>query len=237
MFQLRSRLTVALAGAIVAAAALAVPVGAQASDGVVWVAHGIPGVRVDVCVNGDAARTNFRYGARFRAEVPALTALRVKVRAHVPDAACSGEVLIRRILSVEPGANVTALATLRANKPTIVTWSNSPLLTAGAEPSTTVTVHHEAQAGPMLFWIVSGGFVPVGLGPIGIQVGRYAEIGPIPVVPGPNVYAATPFNGQTPLVNPQIRVFADLTDYQLILVGTNAENYRWIRFGEAAPVG
>ena len=236
MFQIKSRLSVALGGAILAAAALAAPVGAQAADGVVWVAHGIPGVKVDVCVNGAAAKTDFRYGARFRAEVPALTPLRVKVRAHSPAGACAGEVLIRELLSVEPGANVTALATLRAGKPVIVTWSNSPLLTAGPGTGTTVTVHHEAKAGTMLFWLANGLVLTGFEGAVGIQVGQYATVGPIPVIPGPNVIAATPFNGQTPLVNPAIRIFSDLTDYQLILVGTGPDNYRWIRFGNPALV-
>ncbi|MFO1539693.1 MAG: hypothetical protein ACKOTZ_04475 [Chloroflexota bacterium] len=233
MFQLRSRLAVALGAAIVAAAALAVPAGALGPSGVVWVAHGIPGVKVDVCVNGATARADFRYGNRFRADVPALTPLRVKVRAHVAGDPCTGAVLIREILSVEPGANVTALATLRAGEPRIVTWANNALLTTCVPTLTTVTVHHQAKAGPMLFVLTDGAIpLPVGVGgAIGVQVPRFGTVGPIPVMPGPNLVAAAPLLGQTPTIPPSIRVFADLTDYQLVLVGTNADNYRWIRYG------
>lgn len=235
MFQLRSRLAIALGSAILTAAALAGPV-AAGDTAVVWVAHGIPGVKVDVCVNGDPARVKFTYGSRFRAEVPALTTLTVKVRAHVSGAPCTGDVLIRDRYSFEPGANVTALATLRAGEPTLVTWSNSPLLTAGPGPSTTVTVHHEAKAGTMIFWVTDG-ILPMGLdGAIGIQMARTAAVGPVPLTPGPNIFAATPFNGQTPFLPPSVRVFEDLTAYQLILVGMNDDNYRWIRFGNPIAV-
>lgn len=237
MSRIRSRITLALAGALMAAAALAAPVGAAEDTGVAWIAHGIPDARVDVCVNGDAARTDFRYGGRFRTELPALTRLNVKIRAHVRTGACTGPVLIREILSVEPGTNITILATIRAREPQLVHWANSPWYTAGAGGSSSVTVHHEAQAGRMLF-LLTGGTVPlpVGVGgPVGIPIAREGAAGPIDVVPGPHLLAATPLFGQTPNMPPTIRELADHTDYQLILVGTNQGNYRWILYGNARP--
>ncbi|MFO1539694.1 MAG: hypothetical protein ACKOTZ_04480 [Chloroflexota bacterium] len=233
-----TRLARALGGALIAAAvlstgALAAPAEInEPGTAQVWVAHGIPGAKVDVCVNGDAVRTGFLYGGRFRAEVPAYTPLTVKVRAHDGAGACTGAVLIRARLSLNAGANVTALATLRAGEATLVTWSNRTPVAGCGGGDTSVTVHHEAKAGPMLFFWITGGLLPAGLA--GIQIPRTASFGPFDVPAGPNIFAATPFFGATPFVDPTVRVFAELTDYQLILVGTNAENYRWIRFGNPA---
>ncbi len=238
MFPISSRMTLALAGALMAAAALAAPVGAAEETGVAWIAHGIPDARVDVCVNGDTVRTDFRYGTRFRTELPALTRLNVKIRAHVRTGACTGPVLIREILSVEPGTNITILATIRAREPQLVHWANSPQLTDCIVAST-VTVHHEAKAGTMLFFLTNGDIpVPVGFmgGGLGITVARNGTAGPIPIAPGPNLLAATPLFGQTPNMPPTIRMFAELTRYQLVLVGTNAGNYRWILYGDPLEV-
>lgn len=238
MVGLRGRLTIMLGGAVLAAAALAAPVGAQNGTGDIWIAHGIPGVKVDVCVNGDTVRAGFLYGGRFRAEVPAETPLTVKVRAHAAEA-CTGTVLIRDRVSVSTNGNVTALATLRDGAPTLVTWNNRPQAATCGGGDVSVTVHHEAKAGRMVFWLAGGSLGVMGVtlgdpGALGIPVGRTESAGPIPVLVGPNVYAATPLFGETPLMPPVLRLFAELTDYQLILVGTNPDNYRWIRFGNPA---
>ena len=73
--RMKKLLTAALTGAM-AVGLFALP--ASAGGGAtVFVAHGIPGVKVDVCVNGAEARSNFKYGRAFElgTGIPATDAL------------------------------------------------------------------------------------------------------------------------------------------------------------------
>ena len=82
---MRKLLTAFLTGALMLGATSGIATAAAGpSGGTIWVAHGIPGVKVDVCVDGAEARSNFKYGHAFALEgVPAGT-YTVKVRLAAP---------------------------------------------------------------------------------------------------------------------------------------------------------
>ena len=65
---MRRLLTAFLTGALMLGATSGIATAAAGpSGGTIWVAHGIPGVKVDVCVDGAEARSNFKYGHAFAA--------------------------------------------------------------------------------------------------------------------------------------------------------------------------
>src|SRR5512141_1027139 len=66
--KMRRLITGLLAGTMAMAAFGGTASAGAPAGGTIFVAHGIPGVKVDVCVNGAEARSNFKYGNSFALE-------------------------------------------------------------------------------------------------------------------------------------------------------------------------
>jgi uncharacterized protein YaiE (UPF0345 family) len=100
-----------IASVAIAAGAFLLPTAAIAApNATVWVLHGVPGAKVDVCVNGAEVASNFTYGNRFSASLPD-GAYRVAIRAAEPGT-CTGEVVKRRRVAVDAGKNYSLVAGL-----------------------------------------------------------------------------------------------------------------------------
>ncbi|MFN8631224.1 MAG: DUF4397 domain-containing protein [Chloroflexota bacterium] len=116
-------------------------------------AHGIPGVAVDVCVNnGIVAKANFKYGQQFKASLPAGKYIfRVRLHTAVP---CKGKVVIYKSLTLTEGLNATAVANVQGGKPHLSIFANS--FTGVDGTHATVTVRHAASAPTVDVWVNGG---------------------------------------------------------------------------------
>jgi hypothetical protein len=224
--RMKKLLTAALTGAM-AMGLFALP--ASAGGGAtVFVAHGIPGVKVDVCVNGAEARSNFKYGRAFElgTGIPAGT-YKVKVRLASPGE-CKGAVAISEKLELTDGLNATATAVVRKGEPQLDIRVNDIDIAGGANAS--VTVRHLAKAPTVDVW-VNGGGAPAVAG-----LAKRDEAGPVEV-PGDLIYSYwVSGEGDTsaaPVIGPDVATLAQDTAYQIMAVGNDASNYRFIVIGQA----
>jgi Domain of unknown function (DUF4397) len=194
----------------------------------VWVAHGIPGVKVDVCVNGDEVRSNFKYGNTFALEgVPAGT-YRIKVRlASAGD--CKGAVAIDEKVDLTDGLNATAVARVVKGQPALSIFVND-IGIADAD-NASVTVRHTAKAPTVAVWVNGGA------GPLVPGLKRGAEAGPVEV-PGDAVYSywVSAEGDSAPVIGPDVAELAPGVAYQILAVGSNASNWRFIVTGQAGDL-
>jgi Domain of unknown function (DUF4397) len=194
----------------------------------VFVAHGIPGVKVDVCVNGAEARSNFKYGRAFElgTGIPAGT-YKVKVRL-ASGGECKGAVAISERLELTDGLNATATAVVRKGEPQLDIRVNDIDIAGGTNAS--VTVRHLAKAPTVDVW-VNGGGAPAVAG-----LAKRDEAGPVEV-PGDLIYSYwVSGEGDTsaaPVIGPDVATLAQDTAYQIMAVGNDASNYRFIVIGQA----
>lgn len=170
------------AGALVAATAgLAIPASAQDADAQLSVLHGVPGLTVDVYVNGDLTLDDFTPGTLAGPlDLPAGT---YSVALTASDAPDDSEPVLGPIdLPLEAGGNYTAAAFLDADaNPTAALFTND---TSAAGPGEgKLTVRH-AAANAEGVEIVANGDTSLGtfnngeeLGPVALPAATYsAEI-------------------------------------------------------------
>lgn len=122
---------------------------AKAADAKLWVLHGIPGAKVDVCVNGSEVKSNFKYKQRFSADLPAGT-YKVKVRAADPGV-CAGAVVLAAKGKLGAGKNYSAVAGLSAKgAPELFLFRNDVRKTDAGNAR--LTVRHTAAAPKVDVW-------------------------------------------------------------------------------------
>jgi len=211
-------------GLVLATAALAVTAFAGsvsavvAAPATVTVAHGIPGAVVDVCVNGKEVKASFHYGKQFTASLPAGT-YTVKVWAHHTPA-CHGTLLITKKLTLTAGLNATAVARIVASKPALTVFVND--LTGTSATKATITVRHTASAGTVDVWL-NGGAAPAVPG-----LKRGASAGPVALDAGVYSWWVSAPGAYTPVIGPRVAKLVAGHAYQILAVGTNAANFRFI---------
>jgi len=192
----------------------------------VFVAHGIPGVKVDVCVNGDEVRSNFKYGRSFSLEGVAAGTYKIKVKLAQPGD-CKGAAVISEKVDLVDGLNATAVARMIKGAPGLQIFVNDIAIAGGANAS--VTVRHTAKAPTVDVW-VNGGSAPAVAG-----LGKGKEAGPVEL-PGDQIYsywvAGAGDATAAPVIGPDVATLAQDTAYQILAVGTNASNYRFIVIGQ-----
>jgi hypothetical protein len=213
-----------LAGTMVVASFGGTAAAGAPAGGTIFVAHGIPGVKVDVCVNGAEARSNFKYGNSFALEgVPAGT-YRVKVRL-ASKGECKGAVAIDETVDVTDGLNATAVARLVKGAPALSIFVNDIAIAGGTNAS--VTVRHTASAPTVDVWVNGG------KNPLVSDLTRGSEAGPVEV-PGGAVYAywVAAAGTYAPVIGPDVSMLDAGTAYQIMAVGTDASNYRFIVIGQ-----
>ena len=96
---------------------------AGAGEAVLYVVHGIPGMKVDVCIAGlGEVESGMKYATRFREELVPSTA-KIRIRA-ASKGQCKGALLATAAVPLADGDNVTAVARLEAGDPTITAFDN-----------------------------------------------------------------------------------------------------------------
>ena len=219
------RLGLSAAAAALALTAFAGSVSAAAPTGAtVNVAHGIPGAKVDVCVAGSAVKTDFKYGQQFKAQLPAGTyTIRVKAAAHA--APCKGTLLIKQSVTLTDGLNATAVANYVAGKPALSIFVND--LSGTSDSKATITVRHTAKAPTVDVWL-NGGKAPA------IEnLARQSSVGPVAVDAGVYSWWVSADGAYAPVIGPRVAELMAGNAYQILAVGTNVANYRFIVIGQA----
>lgn len=223
--RMKKLLLAALTGAM-AMGLFALPASAGAGA-TVFVAHGIPGVKVDVCVNGAEVRSNFKYGRAFElgTGIPAGT-YKVKVRL-ASSGECKGTVAISEQIELTDGLNATATAIIKKGEPVLDIRVNDTDITGGTSAS--VTVRHLAKAPTVDVW-VNGGAAPAVP-----DLAKGDEAGPVEV-PGDLIYSYWVSGAgdatAAPVIGPDVATLAQDTAYQIMAVGNDASNYRFIVIGQ-----
>jgi hypothetical protein len=233
IMQIRS-LMLAAASTALAISAFAVPAaaGGEAQGAKVFVAHGIPGAKVDVCVgdqNATEVKSNFKYGNKFKLGA-GIAPGTYRIRVFLADPReCRGTKVIDESVTLTNGLNATAVAKLVKGAPGLQVFVND----IGLADDTSVTVRHTAKAPAVDVYLAqvlvagNGGQQPtIGSFPKG------ASAGPVGLDQGTYIFWAT-LPGQTaPVIGPTSRFFKAGRAYQIHAVGTNASNYRFIVIGQ-----
>lgn len=219
--RLRALVTAIITGSL-AAAVLAAPVSAG-SNATVWVAHGIPGAKVDVCVGGSAVKTDFRYGQKFKASLPAGSyTIRVRLAAHED---CAGAVVIKQTVAVTSGLNATAVAVVKNNTPQLAIYVND---TSGGSNVASISVIHEATAPAVDVWLAAPVRVAAIPAPTIEDLERGDKVGPVFVGPDVYTYWVSLPGKAKPVIGPKVTNFVEGRAYTIIALGTDASNYRFL---------
>lgn len=130
---MRSLDKLGLAGAILALAvtALATPVTAADPKGTLAFVNGIPGGRVDVCVNGQELKSALPYGKAYLKNVIGTGPKALRFYKKDPRT-CQGTLLARKAITVGPGTDLTIVVT--KNVPKVVVFDNQPPQELGVIP-------------------------------------------------------------------------------------------------------
>jgi Domain of unknown function (DUF4397) len=129
---------------------------AAAGKATLNVLHGVPGAKVDVCVNGAEAKSNFTYKQRFAAQLPA-GKYDIKVRAASPGT-CKGAVILKASPTLKAGKNYTAVAGLNPKgAPKLFLFGNDVRKTDAGNAR--LTVRHTAAAPKVDVWVNGSPFL------------------------------------------------------------------------------
>ncbi len=135
---------------------MALPAAAAPPKATLWVLHGVPGAKVDVCVDGAEVRSNFNYKQRFSAKLPAGT-YDVKVRA-ASAGECMGAVVLKAKPKLAGGKNYTAVAGLsKAGAPKLFLFRNDVSKTGAGNAR--ISVRHTAAAPKVDVWVNGSRFL------------------------------------------------------------------------------
>jgi len=216
-------LVTAIATGVLATSLVAFPAAAGGSGATVWIAHGIPAVPVDVCVNGAEVRSGFRYGNAFKATLPAGD-YKVRVRLAHPGT-CTGAVVIKQTVGLTNGLNATAVARLVGSTPSLAIFVNDIDVPEG---DASITVRHVAVAPKVDVWL-NGGTAPAIS-----KIAHGDEVGPVVLDTGVYSFWASRVGAVQPVIGPNVaRLRADRA-YQILAVGNSASTYGFIVIGQAA---
>lgn len=214
-----------------AISALAMPVSAG-TPATVFVAHGIPGAKVDVCVNGAEVRSNFRYGRQFKAELPAGN-YRVKVYLADPRE-CRGVKVIDEQLALSDGLNATAVARIINGAPGLQVFVNDLDIDG---PGASLTVRHTAKAPTVDVYLAGTVDLAIdGSEPTIADFPRGASAGPVPIKPNTYAWWVTLADQTAPVIGPAVAYLEAGVAYQVHAVGTKPSNYRFIVIGQPGNV-
>jgi hypothetical protein len=115
--------TFLISGALTALAttAIAGPAIGADTEGTLAIVNGIPGKRIDVCVNGKEIKSNLPYGGKVLKDVVGTGPTNLKFYEHDPRR-CRGHQVGREILNLAPADDLTIVAT--KNDPKVVIFVN-----------------------------------------------------------------------------------------------------------------
>ena len=202
--------------ALVGSASAVVPAPTTAK---VFVAHGIPGAVVDVCVDGREVRSTFRYGQQF--VLPAVPAGTHTVKLHPASRfRCGGTAIVRKTVTLTGGLNAMLVARIVTGKPGLQVFVNNTAIAPAGNAS--ITVRHTATAPTVDVWLNGG------VAPAITSLARGKSAGPVVVAPGVYSWWASAVGSWKPAIGPRVAKLYAGRAYQIYAVGTNANNYRFI---------
>ena len=103
---------------------LALPVGAADTQGTLAIVNGIPGKRVDVCLNGNEIKSNLGYGGNVFKDVVGTGNKNLKFYAHDPRT-CRGQQVGQESFTLDPAEDLTIVVTKNPDK--VVVFDNAGL--------------------------------------------------------------------------------------------------------------
>lgn len=225
----RIALTLALALGALSAGALPAAAGAEPDAAHVWISHGIPGATVEVCVDGGAVRNVFNYGRAFRLD---LEDGRHVIQARARSGGdCTGALIARASVVMSESKSVSILFTLEAGAPTSMKWVNFREGFVGPPNPILIRLTHAAKAPRADVWAAAINEYPTA-GPIAIGIARGESTPPLPGDGGIYILAALASATGNPIIPPQVATFNSNRSYQVIIVGTKADNYRTIIYSD-----
>lgn len=203
------------AGALVLGSMSAVT--AAVTDATLFLAHGIPGQKVDVYISGTEVLSNWRFGrsAMFDELDPGIYQAKVRVAS----ADRPGALLAAATLELEAGDNVTVVAYPKAGEPTLAAFDNDVTFTDIG--NAIVQVRHTARAPKVDVWANGTELTP---GDGFVKGEEFA----LEVLPGIYAYWVSAHNGYEPVIGPAVSELEAAHAYQVMAVGTKAANYRFI---------
>ncbi len=213
------RFGLAVAGATLAVATIAATASAvPPTTATVSVVHGIPGVTVNVCLDGKRVKSSLHYGGQFTLAAVAAGSHRVKL---VPwNRGCGATALAAKTVALTGGLSATIVAKPVGNHLGLQVFTND--LSISAPGKTTITVRHTAIAPSVAVWL-NGGTAPVVA-----SLARGASTGPVELTPGVYSWWASAVGGFKPVIGPRVASLAGNRAYQIYAVGTKAANYRFV---------
>ena len=181
----------------------------------VTVLHGVPGAKVDVCVDKTEVRSGFTYGSSFSAKLPA-GKHNVSVRA-AKAGECSGEIVRYAKVDLTAGRNYTLVAGLTAKgAPRLYAFRNSVRdIRSGYARA---QVRHVAGAPSVDIWVNGArairGFIPGEQATVRLPKGDYTV-------------RVAPKGTRTTVIGPRTFSLDAGTAYQVYAVGSADAGYRF----------
>ncbi|GEM_PF-1860520 len=225
----RVAVTLSLALAALSAGAPPVAAGAQPESPHVWISHGIPDATVEVCIDGVAVRKVFNYGRSFRYDLEDGRHL-IQARAR-SGGDCTGELIARASVVMSGSKSVSILFALESGKPVTMKWVNFREGYVGPADPIYLQVTHAAKAPRVDVWAAAINEYPTA-GPVALGLGRGETTLPLPGDGGLYILAALASATGNPVIQPQVATFLSNHSYQVIVIGTKAENYRTIIYSD-----
>jgi hypothetical protein len=227
-------LVIGSALAALAAAAMAVPVGAADTQGTLAVVNGIPGRKVDVCLNGKEIKGGLGYGDALLRALVSIGNKNLKIYARDPRK-CRGTRLGQTSFELGPGDDLTIVAT--KNAPKVVTFDNTSPQFLGEIPPTgapyllapfAVRSAADIAADFSYHWWSDVGDVSISPSAIFLKGQEYSLGGGIGFNDDNAVRVQATVTGSTnPVLAPIIQPLASHR-YESILVGTRRANARLV---------
>lgn len=228
----RIRKTVAIASlAALAITMLAAPASALPSKGTIGVVNGIPGQRVDICINGKEIRSNVKYGGRVHRTMLEGTKV-VKVYKANPRT-CKGVKLAKKVIGLGGGGDLTIVFNKQA--PRVVVFDNAGLgfIPPGGTPLPTAPFawRHAADLGRVQFKYTLADpeqLITPAVAPVWIEGDQFAtDVDP---GTGMRLRATRPGKAWTIAKSPFLTLEAGRR-YEWYLLGTTAKNAKFIVWG------
>jgi hypothetical protein len=221
----RTSLSKIVAFAVAAASSFTITAAAPASAGpdvraTVFVVHGIPGRRVDVCITGlGEVASRLPYAERFKKRLDAGT-YSMKVRT-VSRRECKGDVITKTTWNLGDSANMTGVVRFVDGKPGVTKFPNDMSPTGGG--TIRLVAAHMMKGAPVDVW--ANGVVEI----TDLARGTEDSVN----LPANDVYSiwASQINESSPIVGPRV---IDNTDpgqaFTFVMVGTRVANNRVVVF-------
>ena len=204
--------------------------GALIGEPKVYAVNGLPGVRVDVCVNGAEAKSRLRYGRFVSLETNGEAGHKfVFKRARAGD--CTGQTVAKMKTELIGGSDITIVLTVVKGGPGLRVFDNAlnPVLLSPGSVTPTETIHHAAKAGKVDVY-ASTQVQPIASPPPSWHALRRGTSAVLPTNgSGVSQMWLTRKDRQKPIAGPTYRVL-EPNHNVTVFVGKSPKNYKLVKF-------